>query len=356
MARTAICVEFDRSFDVLFTHDQQIGIKPPTLNFRYAAVDRRIGEVDAIGYPPWTYATGILLHSLPLPWGRLQFALLNLLAVASIGRWAITLAPVEVSTSARWVLPLSVFGTMSFCSTLIYGQYGVLLVAMIAWSASFLERRRSVPSGLLLGMAMLKPSCAIPFGLLPLCRRDWRSLAVTATYVAGGGLLVCWMTHTTMGTFISQMQADASRHVIEIGGLLKALVVAKVPLPLAMPALIAILVLAGGWWMISMGNRAGMLDRLAVAGLVARIFTYHRPYDDLLLVFLLLALEVRLMQRPTRALAAAMLAVGLSLWLPLGFERKWPVMAMQYICWIWGSVVLTQEILAAPRRPADNAI
>jgi hypothetical protein len=237
---------------------------------------------------------------------------------------------------------------MAFGVTLTYGQYGVLLVAMVAWSALLLEDRWSVLAGLLFGMAMLKPSFAIPFGLLLLYRGDWRAVAVAAVYVGVGGLLVCWLARTPLETFMSQMQADATRYVLELPGLLKAVVAARVPLKLAMPWLMLAFLVAMGWWMISMGDRAGMLDHLAVAGLAARIFTYHRPYDDLLIVFLLVALEVRLMKRPTRALAAAMIAVGLSLWLPLGFGWKWPFAAMQHLCWFWGVAALTKEILATP--------
>ena len=75
-------------YDVLFTHEERMGRHPPTLNFRQVEVEKQIGALDTIGYPPWTYMTGILLHSMPLPWGRLQYAFANLLALASIGWWA----------------------------------------------------------------------------------------------------------------------------------------------------------------------------------------------------------------------------------------------------------------------------
>jgi Glycosyltransferase family 87 len=333
-------------YDVLFTHEEGMGKQPPTLNFKHVEVEKQIGALDNIAYPPWTYMTGILLHSMPLPWGRLQYAFANLLGLASIGWWAMKQTPLGLSNLARWFLPLSMLGTMPFWCTLAYGQYGVLLVALVAWSVSLSEAGWGVAAGVLMGMAMLKPSFTLPFGLLLLCRRDWRAVAVAAMYVLGGGLLVCWMTHTGPETFMLQMQADAPRYVLDLPGLLKALVVARVPLKVAMPGLILIFLIATGWWVIYMGDRASLLDRLAVAGLAARLFTYHRPYDDLLLVFLLVALAVRCMKRPTQSLALATLAVGLSLWLPLGFGWKWPFAAIQHICWLSGTVVLTQDILA----------
>jgi Glycosyltransferase family 87 len=340
-------------YDVLFTHEERMGQRPPTLNFRHVDVEKQIGALDTIGYPPWTYMTGILLHSMPLPWARLQYAFANLLALASIGWWAVKQTPQGLPGSAKWFLPLSMLGTMPFWSTLAYGQYGVLLVAMVAWSVSLSEAGWCVAAGVLMGMAMLKPSFTLPFGLLLLCRRHWRAVAVAATYVLSGGLLVCWMTRTAPETFMGQMQADAPRYVLDLPGLLKALVVAKVPLKLAFPGLILIFLIATGWWMIYMGDRASMLDCLAIGGLTARLFTYHRPYDDLLLVFLLVALTVRSMKKPTPSLAMATLAVGLSLWLPLGFGWKWPFAAMQHLCWVLGAAVLTRDILRKPDRGGE---
>ena len=168
------------------------------------------------------------------------------------------------------------------------------------------------------------------------------------------GLLVCWMTRTAPEIFMSQMQADAPRYVLDLPGLLKALVVAEVPLKVAIPGLILIFLIATGWWVVYMGNRASTLDRLAIAGLAARLFTYHRPYDDLLLVFLLVALTVRLMKRSTPSLVMTTLAVGLSLWLPLGFGWKWPFAAIQHLCWVSGAVVLTRDILATPGRSGET--
>ncbi len=336
--------------DIFFTYEERMGRRPPpTLNFRHVEVEKEIGVLDALAYPPWTYTTGLLLHSMPLPWARIQYAFANLLALAAIVLWSMKWTPQGLPGLARGVLPLSVLGTMPFWCTLAYGQYGVLQVAMIAWSLSLSEAGWGVSAGVLMGMAMLKPSFTLPFGLLLLCRRNWRAVAVAGAYVLVGGLLVCWMTRTPPETFMSQAEAGAVRYALDLPSLLKALVVAAhVPLKVALPGLTLIFLIATGWWVLYMGDRASILDRLAIAGLAARLFTYHRPYDDLLLVFLLVALTVRWMKKPTPSLAMATLAVGLSLWLPLGFGWKWPFAAMQHLCWVSGAVVLTRDILTTP--------
>ena len=344
-------------YDVLFTEEGKAGGHPPTLHFRQVEQDPKIGALDTIGYPPWTYFTGIFLHSLPPPWGRLQYGLANVLALVSIALWVIKQTPQISLVSAHWFLPLTVLGTMPFWCTLAYGQYGVLLLALVAWSVSLSEMGWSVPAGVLMGMAMLKPSFTLPFGLLLVCRRNWRAVAVAVTYVLIGGLLVCDLTHTPPETFLLQMQADGARYVLDLPGVLKAVVVVgKVPLRVAMPGLILTFLIATGFWIIWMGDRASTLDRLAIAGLAARLFTYHRPYDDLLVVFLCVALTVRWMKRQTAPLTIGMAGVGLSLWLPLGFGWKWPFAASQHLCWMLGAIVLTGDILQALPGLVDTSV
>jgi hypothetical protein len=343
---------FTNPYDVRFTRGVRMGENLPTIAFRHVEENPEIGALDIIGYPPWTYATGIVLHSFALRWARLQYALINLFAVAVIGLWVLQRAPYGAPCMSKLMLPLMALGTMPVWCTLAYGQYGVLLIAMLAWSLSLSYAGKSVLSGVLLGMAMLKPTFTLPFCLILVHRRDLRSLAVGAAYVVLGGLGVCALTTTGPQRFLSQMQADAVGVALDMPSLLKGLVVAlKIPLQVALPGLILIFLVLTWWWIVYVSHRATLLDHMAIAGLAARLFTYHRPYDDLLLVFLLLALAIRCMNRPTPSLIMSLLVVGLSLWLPLGFGWKWPFAAMQHVCWVWGAGALSWDILTKDRDP-----
>jgi len=332
-------------YDVLFTRDRSIGRPLPTSDFRTVPADPAVGGLDTIGYPPWTYFSGLAFHSARLPWGRWQYAVANLIALVAITLWALGEAPPRSAPAARWFLPVCCLATMPFFCTLTYGQYGVLLIALLAWSARLSGTRRWWVSALLMGVAMLKPSVTLAFLLVPLRGRRGPELFLTAAYVALAGLAVCAWTRTDPHVFMLQMRVDSERYVLDAPGLLKAAVVAGVPLRIAMPGLMLVLLAAAFLWIREFGGRETVLDQLAIAGLTARIFTYHRPYDDLLLVFLLVALTARLIKRPTTGLLAGTFLVGLSLWLPLGFGWKWPFAAMQHLCWFAGAAILTADVL-----------
>jgi glycosyl transferase family 87 len=340
-------------YDILFTRDQAIGRPFPAVEFQRVPIDPAVGILDYVGYPPWTYFTGVALHSAPLPWGRYQYAAINLIALVALVLWAVGEAPRSCDLEARWFLPISFLATMPFFVTLTYGQYGVIVLAMLACSARLSGGRCWWLSGLLLGVAMLKPTMAAAFFLLPLARRRWGELIVAAAYTAVGCVVICAMTRTSPILFLAQMESDSTRSVVETGSLLKGVWEAGVPLKIALPTLIIALGAAGYLWIRALGSRATILDRLAIAGFIARLYTYHRPYDDLLLTFLLVALAVRLIRKPAPILLAAMLLVGLSLWLPLGFHWRWPALAFQHFCWFVGVAVLNADILSQAAPDAD---
>lgn len=82
-----------KPYDVLFTLEEKLGRNPPASRFRHMDEDPEIGVVDTIGYPPWTYFSGLLIHSLPLRWARLQFWFANLFALTALVLWALKQAP-----------------------------------------------------------------------------------------------------------------------------------------------------------------------------------------------------------------------------------------------------------------------
>jgi hypothetical protein len=64
-------------------------------------------------------------------------------------------------------------------------------------------------------------------------------------------------------------------------------------------------------------RNATMLYLFAIASIASRLGTYHRTtYDDLILVFLLMAMGDAVMYSKNRVGLATLAILGLSLWLP----------------------------------------
>jgi hypothetical protein len=68
-------------------------------------------------------------------------------------------------------------------------------------------------------------------------------------------------------------------------------------------------------------QHTSLLTLFACAAVIGRVFTYHRPYDDLMLVFLLLALLTLAFSYPSRLNIIIVSLVGLTLWLPLSIQN-----------------------------------
>jgi hypothetical protein len=113
-------------------------------------------------------------------------------------------------------------------------------------------------------------------------------------------------------------------------------------------------VLATGCALIFLWRQASMLTLFALAGVTARLWTYHRGYDDLIGVFLLLALGVIGLERQRDAAIAAFLVMGLTLWLParlMGFGAGMVLL----LAWIGCAVVLVRLTCVVRRREKHKA-
>jgi hypothetical protein len=83
-------------------------------------------------------------------------------------------------------------------------------------------------------------------------------------------------------------------------------------------------------------RNASLLTLFAASCVMARLCTYHRIYDDVMLVFLLLAFLKIVYQNPQIPKIVVFILLGLSLWLPSGFssfmDSPWTI--FQFMIWV----------------------
>src|SRR6266436_4108891 len=140
-------------------------------------------------YPPWTYFSGLLL--LWPPWARVRvwYAFVNVICLTSIIGFVNGYAR-QQSTLDRLVLVFSVTAIGALCSNLGVGNFGVIVIALLLGAYQADEAERPILSGLLLGIAMLKPQLTAPFLLVALLGGRFRALAVTAIYLIVGTVAI----------------------------------------------------------------------------------------------------------------------------------------------------------------------
>ncbi len=308
-------------------------------------VDERIG-VPGPGYPPWAYAIGAPLWW-PPQWtaARWYHGILNALFLIPLGYWGYRSAA-NHSKSEAWLVTAGLLAISSICSTLGNGQYGIVALTALVGSLVAEQRNRQVTAGILLSIALVKPTLALPFVLPFLVKRRWITL-----FTAGGVLLVSsvivWaLTGTDPLTMSRQMVAASSRWGAHEGNDMVAQLVKMGVEPKAALRALAVVVTLSALVLSMIWRDSSTVLLFAIAAVAARLWTYHRMYDNLILAFLLVPLGVAaLRQRPALSLVA--LAVGASLWLPPRINPPGIEIAMACI-WIAGLCVL----LASSQRSA----
>src|SRR5262249_35288815 len=94
------------------------------------------------------------------------------------------------------------------------------------------------------------------------------------------------------------------------------------------------------------------LTSFAIAAVAGRLWTYHRYYDDMMLVFLVIALGVlALRHQSCRLLWMAFLAVGVSVWTPGRVIVLPAFQLVQISTWFIGTTIL---LVYAPTALSPN--
>jgi Glycosyltransferase family 87 len=328
-------------FDVLFRALSRGHRKPPPPVARNAAPDPVIGEPDSGGYPPWSFFSGAVFVGLPWNSERIYFASLDLAALGFLGWWGFSIGR-AFGGMAGVFLAAAVVTMGPNRVTLSYGQYGILVNALLAATLVLEESGWPILGGLMLGIAMLKPNIAAPFLLCFFIQRRFKALASAIAYMVVASLVIWGATRTNPMEMIQQMLAASEHYVTDFPCILTGVIW------LGMPTKFAIPFVAGGGLVVGavlmqLVRNGPLLMQFAVASVIGRIWCYHRPYDDLMLIFLLLWLAQTMLKQPTAQNTIAFWLVGLSLWLPLGFGFGWRIAVAQYSAWLFGLFVTLYE-------------
>jgi hypothetical protein len=295
-----------------------------------------LGPMHPGGYPPWATALGLLVVP-PLPQAlvRWYFAVLNVGALALIVRYAYRTGLRHGRGGAR-LLAASVLAIASNAVVLRHGQYGILVNAFLALMLHALESGRLSRAGIWLGLAALKPQSSGPFALIFL--RHGRTRALVSAALLGGvatAFASLWTGRSPIA-LLGQVFGQAAQWEGGDSGLLRLLLEAGIAREAAIPLLAVVSLVAGGV-LLHRYRHASLPIQVGIMAVVGRLWAYHRRYDDMLLLFLLLPLGQAALARPTHSNWSLFFAVGLTLWLPFREADHGVVLiAVKVSLWVGG--------------------
>ena len=281
------------------------------LGSRYNAIGLWFGGVglyerSSSTYPPASY---VLLWPL-IGWTSLQMAsaIWALICALSLAWLAILCVrhTVIASHSTRWFAAMTMLAITATSSVIWLGQLASLLIAAIIGATLLLHPadnrevgwKRELLAGALLVFALVKPSVTLPF----LWMITWAPKGAPLRLRMAIGVLLGYGFLTLLALWFQRNGAQEvaiwaqtvgrnSEHLGEGYANVRAWLAEIGLKPLSHPVALIILLWLG-WWTL----RHRHLDRLlllSITALVARLWTYHNLYDDLLLAIpMLLLLQI----------------------------------------------------------------
>ncbi len=318
-----------------YVYDHTFGVPPVSPNSRPVRIDPLYGATwIGSGYPPWAFFwSALFIPPVSWPVARVWFFLMDVIALATIVVFAWRASPSDLF-SHRLLLVLAVLGTSPLCSTLVNGQWGLILSAILVACVSWKERSGRIPLGILYAIALLKPTLSFAHAGVFLSRRRYLSLviALIATIVAAA--IVGWHVATSPLEMVKQMLLQTSRWKDISYSIPDALIFIGVSRSLAFFGCLGFAAILSV--VLVQGSKNTAVFEMAVCSALARLFTYHQCYDNILIVFPAIALGQLFLKRPTVGHAAVFAIFLITLWLPLRLADSRIIQGLHLVIWSSG--------------------
>lgn len=296
-------------------------------------IDPQVGAVTSGGYFPWSFFTGFfLVPPLPFPLIRLYHVLLNLGSVFILGIFAYRLgsrySPIDGLLSLAATLAISTHAT-----TLRNGQYGILLNALLVLILWGLQANFGKISGLLYAISLVKPNITAMYFWVLVVRRRWRAIAAMTVYVAIATAVIWGITGRDPLYMVATIFAQ-SETFAKFGYSGTSLLAKMGFSPQGVLVGFGLLAMAIAILLFYQFRHYSLLSQFAIAAVIGRVSTYHLIYDNVMVIFLLLAVTNMALQTQKVSHQFVFAVVGISLWVPASWTDSDAVQSLQFTIWI----------------------
>ncbi len=253
-------------------------------------------------------------------------------------------------------MPFAISGNGSAVSL---GQFTIICVGFLALQIVLLQRNRPALAGVCWAFAMLKPHIALPFGVLFLLGPHWRGVLAGGLTLASLTALALWWTNVDPRDFWTQGVVGHRLKFVETTSYGSGLWVGAWGLNAQKATLFGIGI-AGLFGVLLLLPRVrekfNLQTTAAVAAVMAMTLFYHRPYDNLLFIFLLLPLVAAAFRGRSLVLSVASAALAVVLYLPAGVALRRLAEIAPVTDWLVAVIPVTAcaILLLATRSRSDS--
>lgn len=298
------------------------GSTPYTLDYR------------AVADAPWAWLGNLLLYW-PPAMQRVYYGLLIVGVLLLIVSWAYRIGE-RARPGGGLMLAGATLAMSSVVTALGLGQNSPFMVAALVGCYMLVANGHPVAAGLCLGFALAKPQISLLFVLPLLVTGQFLALAVAAAYVVVATLLVCSMTGLTPIELTRDWQVYIAGIKWPGYGPYQVLIDAGLP---ERAVLVSSALVFGGaaTAAIAVLRDRPLLVLFAIAAVAGRLWSYHQLYDNLMIVFLLVALGELALRSAARPALIMFLLVGVTVWAPGRFCDVAAFQWFQMFTWLAGA-------------------
>lgn len=302
------------------------------------------------GYAPWAFLMQELFVP-PISFSavRWHFALATAIAFGVIGLWAYRTGS-EFGRLEGWFFVAICAAMAANYTSLKWGNYPPIITALLIAMVYFANRNRPIAAGSCLALAMLKPQMAALFIFFLLAKKQWKSAAVAIALTLVACYLGAWRVNESPQRILQQMFDGVSTWTMLNLGILQPLHLLGVS-PTLISKLGMVLGLAATALLAYRFRNRSDFTLLAIICVTSLLWTYHRRYDHIMAIFLLIPLARLALASNSRWHWGLLIVNGLFLWLPLreAYYGNTVTMFSHFAALIAGLIAV---LLAADPNPA----
>lgn len=295
-------------------------------------IDPKIGFIHSGGYPPWAFFTGFLLVP-PIPWDltRIYYALLNFVSLVILALFSFRLGS-AYGQSKAWFSMAASLAISSHTTTLNNGQFGIIINALLIVMFWLLKKHRDILAGLVFGLAMIKPNISALYIFALIVRRRVKALLSFSFYIVVASTTIWIVTKLSPIYMIGRNLRHSTFFAKEGYSLINIFINLGIDTKVAtfLSPLLGLLIIT---IICYLGRNYSLLTLFAIASFIGRIWTYHRVYDNLMLIFLLFALLNVTLKNPQKLNTLILTLLLITLWLPARMTRLPYMNIVQMIIW-----------------------
>jgi hypothetical protein len=299
-------------------------------------------DLIATNYPPWGYGAGLFLVPPLLSWTivRIYFGGLNLMAMLFVVAWSYHVGRAKGALAGAWLAGIFLAFTANFYC-LSNGQYGILVLCFLVAALCLDRSDHPVAAGVMCGLALIKPHLSAFFFLAFLFKGKWRAVAACLITVAVLSAIAGILAHTNPFWMVWQMREHGQAFGVQAQGLVSIMTVAGMNGAVAM-LVMALVGFVAGTCVIWSWRKADMLALFAIASVAGLLWSYHKAYDVMTLLFLVAALFQVGACKPTMINRFVFCAAVFTVVLPIRIQdhNLFIVQVAENAVWLTGVIVI----------------